>query len=190
MQSMAVPTSSSVPNTSVIQRHFGRGDVLPLLLDNLWRIEQGVVRTLTWNEEGTVSTLGYWGVQDVVGQPMSWVKPYEIRCLTKVQVSLLPKPLWVQAIDAIIRQMQQTEEFVSILSQNPAAQRLWLFLTFLAQKFGQNVEQGRLISLRLTHQELAETLNLTRVCVTRIINQLEAEGKLLRVPRGQLILPY
>ncbi len=189
-QSMSASNSSSVPDASVIQQHFSRDDILPLLPNSLWRIEQGAVRIVTWNEEGAVSTLGYWGMQDVVGQPMSSVKPYEIRCLTKVQVSLLPRALWMQAIDAIIKQKQQTEELLVILGQNPAAQRLWLLLTFLSQKFGRNVEQGRLIDLRLTHQELAETVNFTRVSVTRTLQYLEAEKKLLRVSRGRLILPY
>jgi CRP-like cAMP-binding protein len=189
-QSMSASNSSSVPDASVIQQHFSRDDILPLLPNSLWRIEQGAVRIVTWNEEGTVSTLGYWGMQDVVGQPTSWVKPYEIRCLTKVQASLLPRALWMQAIDPIIKQMQQTEELLAILGQNPAAQRVWLLLTFLSQKFGRNVEQGRLIDLRLTHQELAETVNFTRVSVTRTLQYLEAEKKLLRVSRGRLILPY
>jgi CRP-like cAMP-binding protein len=189
-QSMSASNSSSVPDASVIQQHFSRDDILPLLPNSLWRIEQGAVRIVTWNEEGAVSTLGYWGMQDVVGQPMSSVIPYEIRCLTKVQVSLLPRALWMQAIDAIIKQKQQTEELLVILGQNPAAQRLWLLLTFLSQKFGRNVEQGRLIDLRLTHQELAETVNFTRVSVTRTLQYLEAEKKLLRVSRGRLILPY
>ncbi len=187
---MSASNSSSVPDASVIQQHFSRDDILPLLPNSLWRIEQGAVRIVTWNEEGAVSTLGYWGMQDVVGQPMSSVIPYEIRCLTKVQVSLLPRALWMQAIDAIIKQKQQTEELLVILGQNPAAQRLWLLLTFLSQKFGRNVEQGRLIDLRLTHQELAETVNFTRVSVTRTLQYLEAEKKLLRVSRGRLILPY
>lgn len=180
--------SSLSSNTSVIQKSFRRYDHIPPLSDSLWRIEQGAVRIVTWNEEGTILALGYWGIQDVVGQPMSGIKPYEIQCLTDVQVSLLPKTLWVQAIDAIVKQKQQTEELMSIVIQNPAARRLWLILTFLSQKFGQDVEQGRLIDLRLTHQELAELARLTRVSVTRILQQLEAEGKLLRVLRGRLIL--
>lgn len=167
---------------------FSRNQILPLLTDALLQIETGVVRTVTWNEEGEMITLGYWGVQDVVGQPLSQIEPYEIHCLTDVQIRLLPKPLWQQVSDAIVKQVRQLEELLSIANCNYGAQRLWLFLTFLEQKFGQNIAQGRLIDLRLTHQQLAEATNLTRVTVTRTLQQFETEGKLLRLSRQRLIL--
>ena len=54
------------------------------------------------------------------------------------------------------------------------------FLVFLDQKFGCDVEQGRLIDLVLTHQEIAEAVNATRVSVTRMLQQFEAERLLSR----------
>ena len=50
------------------QRTFSRNDVIPLHPNVLLQIKRGVVRTLTWSEEGTAAALGYWGVGDVVGQ--------------------------------------------------------------------------------------------------------------------------
>lgn len=187
---MVVLTFSSIFSKSVIEQFFNRDATLPLYRDSLWRIEQGAVRTVTWDEEGTMRTLGYWGRQDVVGQPLSRLNPYEIQCLTDVRASLLPNTLWSQAVNTITKQIQQTEEFLSIISCNNAKQKLWLFLLFLAQKFGRNVEQGRLIGLKLTHQQLGEGVNLSRITVTRLLGEFEAEGKLIRLPQKQLILPY
>lgn len=60
---------------------------------------------------------------------------------------------------------------------------LWQFLIWLGQKFGRDVEAGRLIDLGVTHQEIAEAINTTRVSVTRILQQLETEGMLRRYQR-------
>ncbi len=185
---MAISNPCFVLNPSVIHQSFHPQDTLPLLPDSLWYIERGVVRTVTWDDEGTIVTLGYWGAQDVVGQPIPHLEPYEIQCLTSVQASFLPKALWAQAIDAIVKQKQQTEELMSIIGLNPAWRRLWAVLMFLSQKFGRDIEQGRLIELKLSHRELAELTKLTRVTVTRILQQFEAQGKLLRFSPGRFVI--
>ncbi len=42
------------------------------------------------------------------------------------------------------------------------------------------MEQGRLIDLFVTHQEMADAVNMTRVTVTRLLQQFETEGMLQR----------
>jgi len=160
---------------------------IPPVPDILWRIERGVVRTVTWSEDNTFSGLGYWGPGDIVGQSLSRLKPYEIECLTSVEMSILPSELWYQSLDAILLHIQQTEELLSILHQKPISQRLWRFLVWLGQKFGRDVDQGRLIDLQLTHQDLAESINLTRVTVTRLVKNLEEQGMLMRHARRFVI---
>jgi CRP-like cAMP-binding protein len=57
---------------------------------------------------------------------------------------------------------------------------LWQFLVLLERKFGRDVEQGRLIDIPVTQQEMAEAINATRVTVTRLLQQFESQGMLLR----------
>ncbi len=82
-------------------------------------------------------------------------------------------------MDALIKHIQQLEELLSILHRSPVQQRLWGLLKFLAHKFPVEVEQGQLISPTLSHQELAGTINVTRVTVTRLLQQFEQQGLLL-----------
>ena len=166
---------------------FSRGELIPLDRDVLWRIERGAIRTLTWNPLGKATTLGYWGEGDVVGQPMTQIQAYEIQCKTSVEVSILPKHLWQQALDTILRQAQQTEELLSIVHCKSAYQKTWRFLVFLSQKKGRDVEQVRVIDLPITHEEIASAVGTTRITVTRTLQQFEAEGKLRREKR-RLIL--
>lgn len=165
------------------QRLFTRREIIPARNDVLWRIERGAVRTLTWSEDGTFITLGYWGTGDLVGYPLSKVKPYQIECLTSVEVSVVPPHLWNQDVEALLSHIQQAEELLSIVHRKPISLRLWQFLVWLSEKFGRDVEQGKLIDLNVTHQEMAEVLNTTRVTVTRLLQQFEEEGTLLRHKR-------
>lgn len=181
----------SAPNpplaSPLTQRVFSRRDLIPPRQDVLWRIDRGAVRTVTWSEQGTFITLGYWGTGDVVGHSLSRVKPYQIECLTSVEMSILQTEQWYQALDAMLVHIQQAEELLSIVHRKPVSLRLWQFLVWLSQKFGCDIEQGRLIDLGLTHQEMAEVINTTRVSVTRMLQQFEDEGMLLRHQRRLII---
>ncbi len=170
-------------NLRVLKRH----QLIPSRRDLLWHIERGVVRTTTVTEDGLLIILGYWGAGDVVGHAMSQLESYQIECLSEVQVSLLPQAQWNQEVDALLRHIKQLEQLLSIIHHRPVQQRLWQFLTFIAQKFGVKVEQGILINLNLSHQAIAETINVTRGTVTRLFQKFEDEGLLLRQQR-QLIL--
>ncbi|MFN6530840.1 Crp/Fnr family transcriptional regulator [Nostoc sp. ChiSLP03a] len=180
--------SSTVSNGSALdgqlpQQIFTRREVIPPDNNVIWRIEYGAVRTLTWSEDGTFITLGYWGLGDLIGYPLSKVKPYQIECLTGVEVSIVPPHLWHQDINALLSHIQQAEDLLSIVHQKPTSLRLWQFLVWLSEKFGRDIDKGKLIDLNITHQDIAEVLNTTRVTVTRLLQQLEEEGTVLRHKR-------
>ena len=170
------------------QRTFKRHDSIPLSSEMLLHIERGVVRTVTWSEEGTVMTLGYWGTGDVVGQPLSNIQPYQVECITSVEVSYVPSYQKERVLKAICQHVQQAEELLSIIRQTNARDRLLQMLLWLARKFARPVERGQLIDLRLTHQEIAEFIGMTRVSVTRLLSQLEQEGIIGRPRRHFIVL--
>ncbi|HBE51543.1 MAG TPA: replication/maintenance protein, partial [Cyanobacteria bacterium UBA11369] len=159
---------------------FSCSQLLPLEADILWKIERGVVRTFTWNEEGRSITLGYWGAGDIVGQPLSRIQPYQIECLTSAEVSSLAANLWYQAADAMISHIQRSEELLAIIHSRPVNQRLLELLGWLAQRFGREVDKGKLIEVPLTHQALSEVICTTRVTVTRLLNQFEQKDLINR----------
>jgi CRP-like cAMP-binding protein len=172
------PITGIIPTlpSSLMRHTYGRGEYIPLPPNVLWQIEFGIVRTLTWNDEGKQSTLGLWSKGDIIGEPLSNINPYEAECMTSVTVSVLPSSLWYQAFDAMFAHVQQAEELLHILHCDPIHLRLRLLLSWLAEKFGNDTLHGRLISLSLTHQEIAELINTTRVTVTRNLKQLEQNG--------------
>lgn len=185
---MTVSSCLSPKSVDLKQSKFARRSLLPLGRDYLWQIETGVVRTLTWLEDGTTVTLGLWGSGDVVGRALSHADPFQIDCLTPVEATLLPLERWHQVNEALIRHIQQIQEFVEILHCRSVDASLLRLLSWLAKKFGQEVAQGQLIDLRLTHQEIAEIMGTTRVTVTRLLKELETQGLIERLPGKFIVL--
>lgn len=174
-----------MPPYEVTQRSFACTDIFPLHSQVLWKIEHGIVRTFTYNEAGTRSILGYWGVEDVVGRPLSRLSSYEIECITDVQVTVLTQSSWQYAVGAIWSHSQQTEELLYINSYERTNQRLLYFLVWLAKKFGQTIQEGKLIAIPLlTHEAIADSVGSTRVTITRLLTQFEREGKISRQRRS------
>ncbi|MGL5795857.1 MAG: Crp/Fnr family transcriptional regulator [Waterburya sp.] len=182
-----------MPNNSynnIELQTFAPSELIPLDSNCFWLLQQGIVKTCTWTEEGTPMTLGYWGKDDVVGQALSLVYPYQVKCITTVKAAYIPtnKANSAVAVNLIQRHVQQTEELLYIMRTEKVLQRLCNILTWLAQKFGKEIEIGQLIDLRITHQDLAEIIGATRVTVTKLINQLEQEGFLSRPERNTIVV--
>lgn len=186
--SMSMTVSPLLPNQLAQRRYsFSRCSLLPLRSDALWVLETGVVRTLTVHEEGNSVILGLWGPGDIVGRVLSQADPYQIECLTSVEATLLPSNRWDQATEAMILHIQRSEELREILHCRQTEALLIRLLAWLAKRFGRQIEQGQLIDLRLTHQDLADLVGLTRVTVTRVLNDLEQQGFIQRRRRQAIV---
>lgn len=173
--------------TPSFSRTFAKGALIPPLEDKLWLIKEGITRTLDCSEDGNVTGLGYWGMGDVIGQPLSNLAGHQIECVTPVEVRLLDGDEWSQHMDAILYNTQQKALLISILGQKQMSQRLVYFLDWLGQRFGKPVPEGLLIDIPLTHDTLSETLGTNRVTVTRYLGELQNQGVLIKRP-GQIIL--
>lgn len=181
----------SVPRSpTVTYQTFNRRAQLPLQVDQLWRIESGIVRTFTWLEDGCLVTLGFWGTGDVLGKALSrTTTPYHAECLTEVKITPLAPDQWHQETNALIEHIRQSGELLEILHCSQTEVSLLRALNWLAKRFGQDNQTGRRIDFRLTHQELAELIGATRVTVTRMLNDFEKRGLIQRQRRAITVLP-
>lgn len=188
---MTIDTDTLVsknPQDNLQPRTFASGELILLEPDFYWLLHQGIVKTSTWTEEGLPITLGYWGANDLLGQPLSLVYPYRVKCLTTVRASRIPLEEAERITNLILHQVRQTEELLYIMRTDKVYPRLRKILLWLSRKFGEEVEIGRAISLRLTHQDIAEIAGATRVTVTKTIAELEREGFLSRPERNTFII--
>jgi CRP-like cAMP-binding protein len=165
-----------------------RRQLIPENDQMLWQIQRGSMRALTWDENGVYTTLGYWGVGDIVGHSLSRIQPYQLECITSVELTSVSKENLCNSLDRILLRIQRTEELVSIVNSKRVSTRIWQFLKWLSDKFGRDLKDGMLIDLPITHQEIADVLNTTRVTVTRVLRDLENEGRLKRHKRWLVIV--
>ena len=168
---------------------FNRGEVVPETFGN-WVIQTGVIRTMTWDEEGSVSVLGLWGGGDLIGSVTRNIDPYQSECLTPVVLSLLNDS---QALpELLLRQCLKMEELLALSHCRNVGDRLLRMLYWLARHFGiphcDRMIPGRLIDMQMTHQHLADLTGTTRVTVTRCLGNFERDGQIVRLPRGRFFI--
>ncbi|MEA5576861.1 Crp/Fnr family transcriptional regulator [Anabaena sp. UHCC 0451] len=185
---MSLYTGLRQTSTYSDRQHFTRRSLLPIKKNALWQIESGFVLTYTYLEDGTTVALGLWGPGDVVGELLSKMKPYQMECLTTVEATILPVDDWHQLTETLLHHIQQAEELMLIRSHKKVETMLMQLLAWLSKKFGSQVEQGRLIDMRLTHEDLAALITSTRVTITRLLGQLEQEGLIDRLSLNRIVV--
>lgn len=173
---------------------FRRYEVLSSRGCGLWRIQAGYVRSLTWNVAGEVISLGFWTVGDVVGcaaaasrqRNLAPTHPYEAQCLTKVAAEYLGSHHNFSR-EALLTQLEQSNRLLRIAHCQRTETRLLSFMCWLAEKFGEPTAEGYRVDIKLTHQEMAESINTTRVTVSRLIKVLERKGKIKWTAHTKLV---
>lgn len=183
-------TITSLPTRNfdeITPQVFPRRSHLPNRNNALWKIETGVVRTVTWLEDATIITLGLWGPGDTIGKPISKSDPFQIECLTQVKATLLPADKWLNRA-ILLDHIQQVEEFIVMRSYKKVDFMLYKLLNWLAKKFGYEVEKGHLIDMNLTHQDIAEIIGTSRVTITRTLGIFEQQGLIERLPLHRTIV--
>jgi hypothetical protein len=133
---------------------------------------------MTWDDEGTVATLGFWQSGDIVGIFPSWTMTFHLECLVNVHASPISNDDVHESM-LLRAQFDQAQHLLQITSHRRVENRLMNFLYWLAGRFGRRVTEGYLVELRLTHQDIADTIHSTRVTVTKLLQQLQQDGKII-----------
>lgn len=173
---------------SLVTQQFAARSFLPSKLDHLWQIETGIVRAVTWLDDGTTVVLGIWGAGSIVGEALSKTDPFQLECISRVNATPVPIASLPDLSTVLFSHIHQAEALMQIRSHKRVDVMLINLLNWLAGRFGQDVDQGKLIDLRFTHLDLAETIGSTRVTVTRTLNQLEQNGIIACLPLKRIIV--
>ncbi|MFN9637577.1 MAG: Crp/Fnr family transcriptional regulator [Synechococcaceae cyanobacterium] len=164
-------------------------DVLP---DGMsWRLQEGYVRSATWDQEGEAITLGLWGPGDVITSVDAVVQPLELQCLTTVVVEHVELDASEQ-LQHLQRERRMLAELFAIQRIRSGDRRLLTLLQWIGQSHGQVNSHGCRLSLselNLTHRALADLCGLTRVTVTKLLSRFRAEGRLVAIGESDLLIP-
>lgn len=190
MTAMTLRDRLSLKTFKQLEAIYLRRSLLPSRKDGFWQIQSGVVRTFSWLDDGTVVVFGLWGKGNIISPLLSKSHSFEMECLTDVKITYLSLHQQTEINQALIFQTQEIQHLMTIKHYRSVNERLMQLLRWLGDKFGEEKENGILIDLRLTHQEMAEIIGTTRVTVTRLLSLFEKTGIVDRPNKYTIILKY
>ncbi len=74
--------------------------------------------------------------------------------------------------------LRQSDEVIESLLHREVSTRLATLLLNLAERFGESNGSGTVLSVRLTHQELANMIASTREAVSKVMSEFQRDGSI------------
>jgi len=166
-------------------RLYQKGEEIPLLDQGIWQVYRGFVELGTLHTSGEEVLLGWAKPDSFFGKWLNHLPLYRAISLSEVYL------IWYSLkeietshnlaqlmLNQVIDRIRQTENLLAIVAMKRIEDRLNHFLSLLGEELGQNTDQGVKIQVRLTHQNIANAINTTRVTATKILGSLQRQGKI------------
>jgi CRP/FNR family transcriptional regulator len=169
----------------------------------MFLLKSGRVKLTRLFENGNEITLDIRKAGDFIGETVlteAGLYPVSAVCLEPVMTCgfakdqlegiILERPnIGLQIIRNLSAQISQLTNRVEDLAISGIAERLLRLLTRLATEHGTPQEEGTLLPLLLTHEELGFLLGAHRVSVTRAMQEIKLAGRLAQKGRFLFLLP-
>ncbi len=159
---------------------YSPGRRIPLFEDEMCIVHRGIIRTQTLQQGGEESIVGIVGPMMPISPKFTMLNSYEVYALTPVDLLRLKwdevyrsNDLMRELNRTLIQRLRHTEVLLDLRSKRQTSERLIAFLSFLAQEYGNPTPQGVRLEVQLTHQQIADAINTTRVTITRLLGVLK-----------------
>lgn len=171
-------TSSTIPGRLST---YARGETIPLKPNAVLSVQEGIIEVNTVHTDGIRVILGLHGPgQMLVGHQND-------RCLIQVtahtDVTVLIQRWEEAARDADFQhhlkaRIVQMEAWTAMRVRPHLEERLLGIFSLLCEQFGLPHNQGMLLDIRLTHEQLAGIIGCTRTSITRVLAVLRKRNVL------------
>lgn len=163
-----------------------KSETIDLSSQTIWLVSDGLIKLSTLNESGNEVIVGLVGKSMAFGSSLTSLPIYDATVLSEraelISVSLTELAASPQIsqmlLPRITQRIQQTEFLLAITGRRQIIDRLYGFLYWLKEEFGQPTPEGTRLSIRLTHQDFANICCTTRVTITRLFSKLQQQGKI------------
>lgn len=187
-------THTSEPSTSPLEkailRRYQKGDTILLDAGSVLEVQQGIIAQTMVYQDGTEVLLGLIG-------PHSLAVPHPedtcyIQLVAHTNTSLIIQP-WGTAVlspifpEKLRSRLQQMEGWAAMQARPHLDQRVLGILSLLAEQFGEESPSGEIVTVRITHMQLASAVGATRTTITRTLGDLKNQGRvtLLQTEDGE-----
>jgi CRP/FNR family transcriptional regulator, cyclic AMP receptor protein len=169
---------------------------------SLFLVESGYVKAYTITKYGERNVLEIHRKGDIFSLPALLerrVSGVYYEAATAVQLRRMPKEVFYEGLErshmvtqAVIWQtlslLNVYSDRIQNLAYRTAKERIVARLLFLVDRFGKEHEGELFIDTPITHQELADSLSITRETATRMLDELKRKGLLDQRNRQFVIL--
>jgi CRP-like cAMP-binding protein len=159
---------------------YEKGEQIPLEVQGVWEVYRGIVQLSTVNPNGDDVLLGWAKPSVLFGIWLTRIEMNQAKALSDVylrqysvtEIENSPH-LSQKMLTQVVQRLRQTETLLTIAGIRRVDERLKQLLMLLKEELGEPVAEGTRLSVRFTHQNLANAINATRVTVTKLLNQFQ-----------------
>ncbi len=177
--------------------HVSQGNYIPWLKGRIWIVVKGLIKIRAPRSDGDELILCFLGRNQAFGEPFSLIDDCSPLALVDCELLHLPieevynsPPLALAILESLSLHHRSTELNLAVVLAKTAEERVKAFLELMATDFGKPVEDGLMIDVSITHQDIANAVGVTRVTVTRILSQLKKVGWLRKSDGGFLVIAF
>ena len=159
-----------------------------LILTNkpgLWQVKSGIVQLEKIHDNGKRVIVGWVFPESYFGDWFGYKSNCNAIALSDVKLiwhsskDIESSPFLLEKIVAKSTQrIAQSEALLAISGLRTVEERLKQLLMFLKEEIGEKTPHGTRLKMRLTHRNIADTINTSRVTVTRLLGEFQREGLL------------
>lgn len=175
---------------------FENGEVL----DTVYLIRKGSVKLYKYSEDGKEIVLDIRKSGDVIGEinlfanqeqlcnAMTLEETLICECNKNDFLILLNNPvISYKMIQMLVFKLNDNIDDVASILSDDVKQRIIKKLNYIAKENSVKVPEGRKLLVSLTHEEIGNLVNSSRVMATKCINQLKEEGVIINKNRQFII---
>ena len=162
---------------------YEKGEAITLLKTGIWQVYRGVVQLSKVDVSGKEIIMG-WATpnhafdnrrhSNSVTYRAQALSDVYLRCLTTQYLIIYPQII-TELIAKLSYRLLKTEQLLTITAIKRVEERLWELLVMLKEEIGQPVLEGTRLTVRFTHQNLANVIGATRVTVTRVLGDFQSK---------------
>jgi len=190
-----VSQNDSVLICDRIVQKYSKGENIPVNPLEILYVCQGWVKLSTFCETGEEVVIGLATAGMVFGSSMTSLNIYQATALYDVELvsiyvaEIAASPMLSHVLLPKMNQrLQQTESFLVISGRRRVQDRLYNLLQLLKQEVGETVPEGTRLSVRFTHEDMANACCTTRVTITRLMGKLQQQGVIIFDSTKHIIL--
>jgi CRP/FNR family transcriptional regulator len=189
----------------VIKKQFSKNDIILLEEDTsnyMYFIYSGKVKAVQISEEGKEQILAIHGKGESFGE-MSLLdgetSPATVIAMEDSRIGLISKDDFERhllsnrmvlkgIISMLCSRLREAWLRLKVLSFADSEHRVRTVLTLLGRQSGVKDERGTIISMKLTHKDIAAYASVSRETVTRLLDRLQKDGEIEIVGKKNILL--